>query len=76
LLVIPCLQINFVGSKLVEHPQTQAYKYIIQDSIIIRNITKTVQDGNTDNIPEEAKVKVYSVLSLGCTYVNLKYVIE
>jgi hypothetical protein len=59
------LQVNFVGNKLVEHPQTQAYKSILQDSIIIRNISKTIQDGNTSNIPEEAKVKVCSVLSSG-----------
>jgi hypothetical protein len=59
------LQVNFVGSKLVEHPQTQVYKFIVQDCIIMQNITKTMQDGNTSNIPEEAKVKVFSVLSSG-----------
>jgi hypothetical protein len=58
--IISCLQVNFVGSKLVEHPQTQAYKFIVQDCIIIHNITKTMQDGNTSSIPEEAKVKVCS----------------
>ncbi|PNF38093.1 DNA-directed RNA polymerase I subunit RPA1, partial [Cryptotermes secundus] len=47
--------VNFVGGKLVEHPQTQAYKLIVQDCIIIQNITKTMQDGNANSIPEEAK---------------------
>lgn len=47
--------VNFLGNKMIEHPQAQAYKLIIQDAIIIRNIMKTVQDGDTRNIPEEAK---------------------
>lgn len=41
---------------MIEHPQTQAYKFIIQDAIIMQNIMKTVQDEDTKNIPEEAKV--------------------
>ncbi|KDR17997.1 DNA-directed RNA polymerase I subunit RPA1, partial [Zootermopsis nevadensis] len=47
--------VNFVNNKLVEHPQTQAYKLIIQDSIIIQNITRTIRDGDTSSLPEEAK---------------------
>jgi hypothetical protein len=68
---MPCLQVNFVDGSLVEHPQTRAFKNIIQDSIIIRNITKTIQDGNISNIPEEAKVRVCSVLSSGNISLNL-----
>jgi hypothetical protein len=52
------VQVNFVANKLVEHPQTQAYKLIIQDSIIIQNITKTMRDGDTSDMPPEAKVRV------------------
>lgn len=58
LFLIFCVQVNFVNNKLVEHPQTQAYKLIIQDSIIIQNITRTIRDGDTSSLPEEAKVKV------------------
>lgn len=50
------MQVNFVGNKLVEHPQTQAYRLVIQDSIIIQNITKTIRDGGTSDLPAEAKV--------------------
>jgi hypothetical protein len=45
---------------MIEHPQTQAYKFIIQDAIIVKNIMKTVQDGDTRNVPEEAKVSLCS----------------
>jgi len=53
--------VNFVGNKLVEHLQTEAYKLIIQDCIIIRNIAKTIQLGDVSNIPAEAKVKSFAV---------------
>jgi hypothetical protein len=50
---------------MIEHPQTQAYKLIIQDAIIVKNIMRTVQDGDTKNIPVEAKVSLCSVFDGG-----------
>lgn len=68
--VILYVQVNFLGNKMIEHPQSRAYKFIIQDAIILRNIMKTVQDGDTTNIPEEAKVSLYSDFNLGQCFVD------
>jgi len=55
---------------MIEHPQTQAYKFIIQDAIIVKNIMRTVQDGDTRNVPEEAKVSLCSVFDGGHCLLN------
>jgi hypothetical protein len=55
---------------MIEHPQTRAYKFIIQDAIIVKNIMRTVQDGDTRNIPEEAKVILWSDFDLGHCFLN------
>jgi len=55
---------------MIEHPQTQAYKFIIQDAIIVKNIMRTVQDGDTRNVPEEAKVSLCSVFDGGQCFLN------
>jgi len=55
---------------MIEHPQTQAYKFIIQDAIIVKNIMKAVQDGDTRNIPEEAKVSLCSDFDVGQCFLN------
>jgi hypothetical protein len=36
---------------------------------------KTVQDGDTRNIPEEAKVSLYSDFNLGQCFLNIYFVI-
>jgi len=64
------VQVNFLGNKMIEHPQTQAYKFIIQDAIIVKNIMRTVQDGDTRNVPEEAKVSLCSVFDGGHCLLN------
>ncbi|XP_078050348.1 RNA polymerase I subunit RpI1 isoform X2 [Augochlora pura] len=48
--------VNFVDGQMVEHPQTQVYKSIIQDCLVLRNIIQTIQDGDTNQLPEEGKV--------------------
>jgi len=55
---------------MIEHPQTQAYKFIIQDAIIVKTIMKAVQDGDTRNIPEEAKVSLCSDFDVGQCFLN------
>lgn len=59
--VIPVLPpivrpVNFVNSQMIEHPQTQVYKSIIQDCLVLRNIIQTIQDGSTNQLPEEGKL--------------------
>ncbi|XP_003705866.1 RNA polymerase I subunit RpI1 [Megachile rotundata] len=59
--VIPVLPpivrpVNFVNGQMIEHPQSQVYKSIIQDCLVLRNIIQTIQDGNTNQLPEEGKL--------------------
>ncbi|OAD54192.1 DNA-directed RNA polymerase I subunit RPA1, partial [Eufriesea mexicana] len=59
--VIPVLPpivrpVNFVNGQMIEHPQSQVYKSIIQDCLVLRNIIQTIQDGDTDQLPEEGKL--------------------
>ncbi|XP_076632809.1 RNA polymerase I subunit RpI1 [Colletes latitarsis] len=48
--------VNFVKGQMIEHPQSQVYKSIIQDCLVLRNIIQTIQDGDTNQLPEEGKV--------------------
>nr|XP_033343116.1 DNA-directed RNA polymerase I subunit RPA1 [Megalopta genalis] len=48
--------VNFVDGQMVEHPQTQVYKSIIQDCLVLRNIIQTIQDGDTNQLPEEGRL--------------------
>ncbi|XP_017875380.1 DNA-directed RNA polymerase I subunit RPA1 [Ceratina calcarata] len=48
--------VNFVNGQMIEHPQTQVYKSIIQDCLVLRNIIQTIQDGDTEQLPEEGKL--------------------
>ncbi|XP_011298685.1 DNA-directed RNA polymerase I subunit RPA1 [Fopius arisanus] len=59
--VIPVLPpvvrpVNFLDGQLLEHPQTQVYKHIMQDCLVLRNIIQTIQDGDTSQLPEEGKL--------------------
>nr|XP_031847048.1 DNA-directed RNA polymerase I subunit RPA1 [Nomia melanderi]XP_031847057.1 DNA-directed RNA polymerase I subunit RPA1 [Nomia melanderi] len=59
--VIPVLPpivrpVNYVNGQMVEHPQTQVYKSIIQDCLVLRNIIQTMQDGDTNQLPEEGRL--------------------
>ena len=49
--------VNFVDGQLIDHPQSQVYKYIIQDCLVLRNIIQTIQDGDTSQLPEEGRVR-------------------
>ncbi|XP_046828533.1 DNA-directed RNA polymerase I subunit RPA1 isoform X2 [Vespa crabro] len=48
--------INFLHGQMIEHPQSQVYKSIIQDCLILRNIIQSIQDGNTSRLPEEGRM--------------------
>ncbi|CAG5085409.1 Similar to Polr1a: DNA-directed RNA polymerase I subunit RPA1 (Mus musculus) [Cotesia congregata] len=50
--------INKLKNQIIEHPQNQAYKSILSDCLVIKNIIKVVQDGDTRNLPQEG-VQVY-----------------
>ncbi|XP_043584606.1 DNA-directed RNA polymerase I subunit RPA1 [Bombus pyrosoma] len=59
--VIPVLPpivrpVNFVNGQMIEHPQSQVYKSIIQDCLVLRNIIQTIQDGDTNQLTEEGKL--------------------
>ncbi|XP_032689427.1 DNA-directed RNA polymerase I subunit RPA1 isoform X2 [Odontomachus brunneus] len=59
--VIPVLPpivrpVNMLHGQIIEHPQTQVYKNIMQDCLILRNIIQTIQDGNTDQLPQEGRL--------------------
>lgn len=50
--------VTFVRDLVTEHPQTQVYKAILQDAMILRNIIQVQQDGGkTDNLPDEGRIK-------------------
>lgn len=40
---------------MVEHPQTQIYKSILQDSMVIRAIIQIIQGKNIDTLPQESR---------------------
>ncbi|XP_046471345.1 DNA-directed RNA polymerase I subunit RPA1 isoform X1 [Neodiprion pinetum] len=48
--------VNYVNGQLIEHPQSQVYKAIIQDCLVLRNIIQTIQDGDTSKLPEEGRI--------------------
>lgn len=48
--------VNQLHGQLIEHPQTQVYKNIMQDCLILRNIIQTIQDGGTDQLPQEGRL--------------------
>ena len=50
------IQVNYQDNKLMEHPQTGGFKLVLQSSIILNNIIKAVQDGDTSNLSDEGKV--------------------
>ncbi|XP_015588786.1 DNA-directed RNA polymerase I subunit RPA1 [Cephus cinctus] len=59
--VIPVLPpivrpVNFLNGQMIEHPQSQVYKAIIQDCLVLRNIIQTIQDGDTNKLPEEGRI--------------------
>ncbi|EFN81707.1 DNA-directed RNA polymerase I subunit RPA1 [Harpegnathos saltator] len=59
--VIPVLPpivrpVNILHGQVIEHPQTQVYKNIMQDCLILRNIIQTIQDGGTDQLPQEGRL--------------------
>lgn len=59
--VIPVLPpivrpVNFVKGQMIEHPQTYIYKSVIQDCLVLRNIIQTIQDGGTDQLPQEGRL--------------------
>lgn len=47
---------NFINGQMIEHPQTQIYKSIIQDCLVLRNIIQTIQDGGTEHLPQEGRL--------------------
>nr|CAD7199685.1 unnamed protein product [Timema douglasi] len=50
--------VNYVDNKMMEHAQTEVYKRILQDNMVLRNVIKLVQDGNTEDLTEEGKTVV------------------
>lgn len=50
---------NFVNGQLIEHPQTQIYKAVIQNSMIIRSIIQIVQGESVESLPAECQ-QVYN----------------
>ncbi|XP_014487682.1 PREDICTED: DNA-directed RNA polymerase I subunit RPA1 isoform X2 [Dinoponera quadriceps] len=48
--------VNMLHGQMIEHPQTHVYKNIMQDCLILRNIIQTIQDGGTDQLPQEGRL--------------------
>lgn len=55
-----CRPVNYVNNKIVEHPQTQVYKAIIQDSLVIRTVVLVVNGTDIEKLPEESQ-SVYTL---------------
>ncbi|GLV36874.1 Son of sevenless [Carabus blaptoides fortunei] len=47
--------VNFVNNQMVEHPQTQIYKSILQDSMVIRAVIQIIQGKQIDTLPQESR---------------------
>ncbi|XP_070528847.1 DNA-directed RNA polymerase I subunit RPA1 isoform X2 [Cardiocondyla obscurior] len=59
--VIPVLPpvvrpVNILKGQVIEHPQTYIYKSVIQDCLVLKNIIQTIQDGNTEQLPQEGRL--------------------
>ncbi|XP_046999760.1 DNA-directed RNA polymerase I subunit RPA1 [Schistocerca americana] len=50
--------VNIVDGRKVEHPQSQSYKRILQDCVILKYIIKLKLSGNTNDLPEDGKALV------------------
>lgn len=48
--------VNFIHGQMIEHPQSQVYKNIMQDCLVLRNIIQTIQDGGTNHLPQEGRL--------------------
>ncbi|KAK0161163.1 hypothetical protein PV327_009665 [Microctonus hyperodae] len=48
--------VNYLDGQIIEHPQSQIYKLIIQDCLVLRNIIQTIQDGDTSKLPNEGRL--------------------
>ncbi|XP_015182840.1 PREDICTED: DNA-directed RNA polymerase I subunit RPA1 [Polistes dominula] len=75
--VIPVLPpivrpVNFLHGQMIEHPQSQVYKSIIQDCLILRNIIQYIQHDNTNLLPEEGKM-VYDQIKGSTAVEKLHY---
>lgn len=47
---------NYVNGRVTESPQTELYKLILNDCMVIKVIVQVIQnEGNTDSLPIEAK---------------------
>ncbi|XP_044737511.1 DNA-directed RNA polymerase I subunit RPA1 [Chrysoperla carnea] len=53
--------VNYLNNQIVEHPQTQLYKYIIECSLMIRYIIQLLQ---SDGVKDEKNVQIQQVLNL------------
>ncbi|XP_067005797.1 DNA-directed RNA polymerase I subunit RPA1 [Anabrus simplex] len=50
--------VNILDGKMLEHPQTIIYRYILEDCLVARNIIKFMQDNSTSNLSEEGRLVV------------------
>lgn len=58
-LIFCIIEVNVVGGRMVEHDQTQLYKNILQNSMLLRTIIQVVQnDGDINVLPVEAKARI------------------
>ncbi|XP_057335283.1 DNA-directed RNA polymerase I subunit RPA1 [Microplitis mediator] len=44
---------NMLRNQVLEHPRSQVYKSIMSDCLVLRNIIQAIQDGNTEQLPQE-----------------------
>ena len=58
--VIPVLPpivrpVNVMSDQVLEHPQSQVYKAVLQDCMILNNIIQAMQDGDSSRLPDEGE---------------------
>lgn len=52
-IVRPC---NVMQGQILEHPQTQVYKSIVQEALVLKTVIQAMQQRGSDNLSEEGKV--------------------
>jgi DNA-directed RNA polymerase I subunit RPA1 len=48
--------VNMLNEQVVEHPQSQVYKSIITNCLVLKNIIQAIQDGDTNQLPDAGKL--------------------
>ncbi|XP_014216995.1 DNA-directed RNA polymerase I subunit RPA1 [Copidosoma floridanum] len=72
-LVVPPLvrPVNMMNGQIMENPQTEVYKSILRNCVVLRNVVQAVKTGDTSLIPDSGKLLIRDMR--GATLVEKMY---